>query len=72
MSKPRTHCEKMMMGVEYGYPDPYRYDGVSEWRCTVCSYREGRWTGRELKEGEQEPPYGNKKYITSEMRHYNL
>ena len=61
-----------MIAVEYGYPDPYRYDGASEWRCQVCGYREGRWTGKELKGKEQEPPYGEVGKITSESRHYNL
>jgi len=71
-TKPRTHCEKMMIGVEYDYGNPYRYDGVSEWHCQVCGYREGRWTGKELKGKEQEPPYGEADKVTSESRHYNL
>lgn len=46
------------IGVEYGYDHPARYDGVSEWRCPDCGYREGRWTGRTLGDGEYEPRYG--------------
>lgn len=47
-----------VIGVEYGYGHPHRYDGVSEWRCPDCGYREGRWTGRPLREGESEPRFG--------------
>lgn len=49
-------------GVEYGYGNPNRYDGISEWWCAPhndgCGYRQGRWTGFELHEGEAEPRYG--------------
>ena len=44
--------------IEYGYGDPYRYDGISEIECIDCGKRYGRWTGKILEEGEQEPPYG--------------
>jgi hypothetical protein len=47
-----------MIGVEYAYGSPNRYDGVSEWLCPKCHYREGRWSGKELKGDEEEPRYG--------------
>ena len=60
-----------IIGMEYA-AGPYRYDGVSEYRCLKCDYRQGRWTGKELKEGEWEPPFGKKKYITEELKEWNL
>jgi DNA-directed RNA polymerase subunit RPC12/RpoP len=36
------------------------YDGISEIKCFDCGVRIGRWTGKELKEGELEPMYGIK------------
>jgi hypothetical protein len=48
-----THFRRVI-GVEY----QFGYDGISEWNCPGCGYREGRWTGRELQEGETEPRYG--------------
>jgi hypothetical protein len=44
--------------VSYGHGEPCRYDGVSEHRCEGCGYRQGRWTGQELKDGEHEPRHG--------------
>lgn len=44
--------------IEYGYPSPESYDGISEYKCIDCGYREGRWTGKELKTGYIEPRYG--------------
>lgn len=46
------------IGVEYVYGSPNRYDGVSEWLCPECEVRVGRWTGKVLAEGEQEPRFG--------------
>lgn len=60
-----------MIGIEYAYGSEYRYDGVSEWYCDKCKYREGRWTGKELKGDDLEPPYGDMKYVTHNARHYN-
>lgn len=51
-------CNKEMIGVEYAYGSPNRYDGVSEWACSKCGARYGRWTGRKLADGESEPRYG--------------
>lgn len=44
-----------MIGVQYldtgskVIPKEHQYDGISEWRCIKCGYREGRWSHRELK-----------------------
>ena len=45
--------------VQYAYPHPDRYDGVSEIRCQQCGTRYGRWTDRILEIGESEPPFGD-------------
>jgi C4-type Zn-finger protein len=58
--------------IEYYNGTPYRYDGISEFNCRNCGYRQGRWTGNELKDGELEPPFGDMKYVTKELREYNL
>ena len=49
-----------IMCVEYGWSSEYHYDGISEIRCQDCGKRFGRWTEKELKEGEYEKPYGGK------------
>ncbi len=46
-----------LMGVEYDYTSPHRYDGVSEWRCQ-CGARTGRWSGKVLEDGVAEPRWG--------------
>ena len=61
-----------MIGVEYDYGSPYRYDGISEWMCRKDKLRIGRWTGKVLKGNRREPPYGKKEYVTKETKHYNL
>lgn len=43
-----------LIGVEYGYDSPHRYDGVSENQCPFCGYREGRWSKLELFPNELE------------------
>ena len=43
-----------VIGVEY----EGGYDGISEWNCPDCGYREGRWSGRELVGDEREARYG--------------
>ncbi len=48
---------KDLMGLEYDYGHPNRYDGVSEWHCP-CGARTGRWTGRVLEGGETEKVFG--------------
>ena len=54
-------CGLELCGVEYHYNHPEHYDGVSEWKCLKCHYRRGRWTGKELSNGEVEPRYGESK-----------
>ena len=46
-----------IIAVEYPYGHPYRYDGISEYRCP-CGCRWGRWTERILEDGEWEKPFG--------------
>ena len=53
------------VAVQYGrvqgdFPGahPCHYDGVSEYSCKDCGYRIGRWSGKELRNEEHEPPYG--------------
>ncbi len=48
---------KNIIGVEYSYDSPNRYDGVSEWIFT-CGHRVGRWTGDVLEDGQEEPRFG--------------
>ena len=61
---PCPKCESTnITGIQYGFvadrDNPCHYDGISEWKCE-CGYREGRWSGKELKDGEHEPPYGER------------
>ncbi len=58
MEKCKKCDSKSIVMIQYGLLDPNHYDGVSEYRCKDCGYREGRWTGKELMECEQEKPYG--------------
>ena len=55
MNCPKCHAE--LWGVEYCLT-PCDYDGVSEWKCMDCGYRVGRWSGKELHDGELEGRYG--------------
>ena len=71
-SKKCPKCGGEIIGIEYGYGDPYRYDGISEWACQKCDWRIGRWSGKALTGKEQEAPYGEDKYITPQSKHYNL
>lgn len=57
-------CGEELWGLEYQYPHPEAYDGLSEWFCPPLEkshYRRGRWTGNILKDGEIEPRYGEKR-----------
>lgn len=47
-----------LVGMEYPYGSPERYDGVSEWFCPSCETRWGRWTGKVLTDGQVEPRFG--------------
>lgn len=60
MTRKMTKCE---CPAEFQIALQYRltaedYDGTSEWVCDKCGRRWGRWTGKELKDGELEPRYG--------------
>jgi hypothetical protein len=60
-------CGGKIWMVEYAYPHPQRYDGISEHACQnalrhgdeepTCDYRVGRWCEKELKNGESENRY---------------
>lgn len=52
------------IGIEYYYDSPERYDGVSEWLCPFCNYREGRWTGKKLEDNQIESRFGQRGVIT--------
>ena len=58
-----TQCggENIIM-IEYGYgskiPLEHQYDGISEYKCMDCGYREGRWSKKPLKGNEYEKIYG--------------
>lgn len=68
MTKHEHVCPKcagtVWIGIEYAYGNKFRYDGVSEWMCQGCNYREGRWCGEELTGNEVEPRFceGDKKH----------
>jgi DNA-directed RNA polymerase subunit RPC12/RpoP len=53
-----TTCKKCgsknVIWVEYEPGHPERWDGVSEIDCRDCGARFGRFSGRELAEGEAE------------------
>ena len=60
----KEKCKKCGSGniimVEYDPGHPERYDGVSEIVCQDCGARFGRWSGKELGEGEVEKRGGGK------------
>ena len=60
MNKQCKNCDNNSdwAGIEYAYGCKERYDGVSEWRCTKCNTRYGRWTNKILKGDEVEPVFG--------------
>jgi hypothetical protein len=49
-----------LIGVQYEYGSPERYDGVSEWVCPGCETRWGRWSGKVLTDSEVEMRFGGK------------
>lgn len=49
-----------IIGVEYPHGTPERYDGISEYLCPSCGYRQGRWTGEQLKKGQVESRHGER------------
>lgn len=56
------HCSKCgssnIVMVEYPWDSKNHYDGISEIHCRDCNARIGRWSGKELAEGEEETKYG--------------
>ncbi len=46
--------------IEYALNSPEHYDGISEIDCKDCGARFGRWSGKELSEGEMEKLEVNK------------
>ncbi len=60
----RETCKKCssqnVIMVEYAWDSPEHYDGISEIDCQDCGARFGRWSGKELVEGEIEKRYGGK------------
>lgn len=57
-------CGAPMVGVEYAYNNPARYDGISEWFCKGDNLRIGRWSKRELANGEVEIPTWRKSSVS--------
>lgn len=43
-----------VIGIEYAWDNPEHYDGISEWRCTECGLRIGRFSDKFLKDDELE------------------
>jgi len=59
--KEQLNCpcpESKMVLMEYGYPHPEHYDGISEITCTECDKRVGRWSGRVLTGDDYENRFG--------------
>lgn len=46
--------------IQYGYDCPEEYDGISEYTCQTCNYRQGRWSGKSLVGEQYENKYGRK------------
>lgn len=61
----RDRCKKCestsIIFVQYTQGSPEAYDGVSEVLCQECGTRFGRWSGKELAEGEIEKRHGRRK-----------
>lgn len=57
MSKCPTHKKPLLYRAEYTMDMPEHYDGISEW-VFICGCRYGRWSGKLLKDGEYEEPFG--------------
>lgn len=62
MNDEKQKCQKCgsenIMMVEYTHDHPEHYDGASEIECRDCGAHFGRWSGKELADGEVEPRYG--------------
>lgn len=55
---PKCNSENII-GVQYIFTSQ-DYDGISEYKCSDCNYRQGRWSEIELEEGFIEKRYGGK------------
>ncbi len=56
-----TKCgcgDQYATGIEYEWSHSQHYDGISEWQCSKCNRRWGRWSGKELTGAEYERKYG--------------
>lgn len=53
-----------ILDVEYDWKSADHYDGTSEFQCLKCGVRVGRWSGKVLSEGENEPRFGVRKEIS--------
>jgi hypothetical protein len=59
MNEKQKNCEhEHLIAVEYEYGHPGRYDGISEYLCTDCGLRRGRWSNRILEGDDYERRYG--------------
>ena len=59
MDKLCPTCGKpFTLHAEYMHSSEYHYDGISEHKCDPCNLRIGRWSGKVLKDGEYEYPFG--------------
>ncbi len=54
----KIHPGMDVVGIQYSHTNPNRYDGISEWQCGKCKVRIGRWTGKQIADGEFEPRFG--------------
>jgi transposase-like protein len=52
-----------IVAIEYGYPSPEQYDGISEYQCQDCKYRQGRWSEKEIPEGYSESRFNKKGFV---------
>lgn len=49
------HCGGSVHGIMYAHGQKYSYEGISEWKCVNCNYREGFFCKHELHDYEKEP-----------------
>lgn len=62
-------CEgNNIVAVEYSHSSKEHYDGISEYECLSCHYRQGRWTEKELTAGFIEPRYGRGGYALADKK----
>ena len=67
MNKCKKCNSDNVLSVQYGYGgNQEHYDGISEYQCEDCKYREGRWTGTELANDELESVHGSRGHVKRE------